>query len=331
MAGTKALYILRPEAREMIYGADEQRDISRLVDVYAPPLTAADVAARPEILQPCEVIFSGWGAPRMDEAFLAAAPNLKALFYGAGSIRGAVTDACWDRGLLVTSAVAANAVPVAEYTLAVMLLGLKRFWQQAEAYHAGRPRQSITIAGAYRSTVGLVSLGTIGRLVCGLLKPFDVRIVAYDPFAKPADAAALGVELVSLDEVFARADVVSLHTPNLPETRGLITGAHIGAMKPSAVFINTARGAVVREDELAAALAARPDLWAVLDVTVGESPEADAPLLRLPNVTRTPHIAGSQAGECRRMGRYMVEELTRYLAGEPLRYGITRERARIMA
>jgi phosphoglycerate dehydrogenase-like enzyme len=331
MARTQALYILGRDALAKIYGADEQRDIAQLVDVYAPVLTADEAKTNPKVLQACEVILSGWGGPHMDEAFLAAAPNLKAFFYGAGSIRGCVTDACWDRGVLVTSAVAANAVPVAEYTLAVILLGLKRFWQQADAYHTGKPRQAIAVAGAYRSTVGLVSLGTIGRLVCALLKPFDVHVVAYDPFAKPADAAALGVELVPLDDVFARADVVSLHTPNLPETRGLITGAHIRAMRPSSVFLNTSRGAVVREDELALALAERPDLWAVLDVTIGERPEADAPLLRLPNVTRTPHIAGSQAGECRRMGRYMVDELARYLKGEPLKYGITRERARVMA
>jgi len=331
MARKQALYILRHDARELIYGADEQHDIAQQVDVYAPPMTADDAMANPAILRACEVIFSGWGGPHMDEAFLAAAPNLKAFFYGAGSIRGCVTDACWERGLQVTSAVAANAVPVAEYTLGVILLGLKRFWQQAAAYHTGQPHQAIAVAGAYRSTVGLVSLGTVGRLVCGLLKPFDVHVVAHDPFTKPADAAELGVELVTLDEVFARAEVVSLHTPNLPETRGLITGAHIRAMRPSSVFLNSARGAVVREDELADALAARPDLWAVLDVTIGERTDADAPLLRLPNVTRTPHIAGSQAGECRRMGRYMVDELARYLRGEPLRYGITRERARIMA
>jgi phosphoglycerate dehydrogenase-like enzyme len=137
--------------------------------------------------------------------------------------------------------------------------------------------------------------------------------------------------LVSLERIFAQADVVSLHTPNLPSTRGMITGAHFSAMKSGASFINTARGAVVRETEMLQVLARRPDLTAVLDVTDPEPPVPGSALYSLPNVILTPHIAGSLQGECRRMGRYMLEELQRYLAGEPLRWTITREQAARLA
>jgi phosphoglycerate dehydrogenase-like enzyme len=125
--------------------------------------------------------------------------------------------------------------------------------------------------------------------------------------------------------------VVSLHTPWLPETEGLIRGSHLASMKRGAAFVNTSRGAVVREAEMVSVLKDRPDITAVLDVTHPEPPEPDSLLYDLPNVVLTPHIAGSQGDECRRMGRLIVGELRRYVAGEPLEHEITRERAAMMA
>ena len=164
-----------------------------------------------------------------------------------------------------------------------------------------------------------------------LLKILDVRVIAYDPFASVGDAAALGVELVALDEVFRRSDAVSLHTPWLPETVGMITGLHFASMKENATFINTSRGAIVREQEMITVLQERPDLWAILDVTYPEPPLPDSPLYTLPNVVLTPHIAGALDEECQRMGQTMVDELRRFLAGEVMEYEITKERAKFLA
>jgi phosphoglycerate dehydrogenase-like enzyme len=122
-----------------------------------------------------------------------------------------------------------------------------------------------------------------------------------------------------------------MHTPWLKETEGMITGEHFAAMKPNATFINTARGAVVREGEMIEMLRERTDLFAVLDVTYPEPPEPGSPLYTLPNVVLTPHIAGSLSGECRRMGGYVVEELKRYLCGEPQLWPISREQAATLA
>ena len=327
-----ALYILDTAAYGQIYGPAEQAVIASQVQLLGEPLTRHQCAAHPDQLRAVECIFSGWGAPVLDDHFLAAAPKLQAVFYGAGSIRGVVTDAFWNRGIVITSAYAANAIPVVEYTLAIILLSLKHFWRHAAAAkNRDFTSRSIPAPGAYRSTVGVVSLGMIGRQVCDRLRGHDVQVLAYDPFATPAQAAALNAELCPLEELFRRADVVTVHTPWLKETEGLITGAHVVAMKPGATLINTARGAVMREAELIAVLQRRPDLQAVLDVTHPEPPAPESPLYALPNVVLTPHIAGSMDNECHRLGNYMVEELRRYLAGQPLRWQITQALAAKLA
>ncbi len=330
----KALYILDPGPYDWIYGSMEREAISKLVDVYAPPQTVQSIREHPDVLHEAQIILSGWGAPEMNAEFLHHASQLKAVFYGAGSIRGIVTDAFWDRGILITSAYGANAVPVAHYALAQILLSLKNGWRFAlnlKHTHRYPEREEMQVAGTYGSTVGVISLGMVGRLVCELLKPFDLHVLAYDPFATAERAQQLGVERCTLDDVFRRADVVSLHTPWLKETVGLITGAHFTSMKPGATFINTARGAVVREQEMIDVLRQRPDLFALLDVTYPEPPAPDSPLFTLPNVLVTPHIAGSVGVECQRQGHYMVEELNRYLHGEALYWGITREMAKVLA
>ena len=179
--------------------------------------------------------------------------------------------------------------------------------------------------------MALISLGMIGRLVARLLRNFQVNVIAYDPFATPAAAAELGVRLVSLEEAFATADVVSLHTPWLKETENLVTGQLIASMKRNATFINTARGAVVAEEEMLDVLERRPDLTALLDVTYPEPPAPSSRIYTLPNVMLTPHIAGSLDGECQRMGQYAVDECRRYLAGEPLQWQVTRKMAETLA
>lgn len=328
----KALYILNRGAFDQIYGPEERRRIDAQVDWIADPCEASDVAADANLLSEVELIISGWGAPLMDQRFLDAAPNLKAVFYGAGSVRGFVTDAFWQRGIALTSAYGANAVPVAEFTLAEILFSLKRGWAHMRRAGAGlRQLPADEIPGAYGSTVGIASLGMIGRMVCELLRPFDVRVIAYDPFVDAVQVSGLGAEPVALDALFRESDVVSLHTPRLKETEGMIRGHHFASMRPNATFINTARGAVVAEAEMIAILQTRPDLTAVLDVTWPEPPDAESPLYRLPNVVLTPHIAGSIGVECRRMGSFMADELDRWLAGEPLRWGLTREQAERLA
>lgn len=326
------LVILDPHAFESIYGQEHLESIARRVRLLARPMTKSEALQRPDLLAQADVIFSGWGAPRMDAAFLATARQLKAVFYGAGSIRYFTSDAFWERGVVVSSAYAINAVPVAEYTLATILLSLKNYWFHAfEIKRAARLTERVRCAGAYGSRIGLVSLGMIGRLVRDRLRAFDLEVLAYDPYVAPEDAAAIGVKLVSLDDIFRLCDVVSLHAPWLKETEGMIQGRHFELMKPRASFINTARGAIIREDEMCDVLRRRPDLTALLDVTWPEPPAADSPLWTLPNVILTPHIAGSRDRECRRMGRAMIEEFDRWDRGEELQWPISAEKSLTLA
>ena len=329
----KAIYILDPASLDVIYGPEERQEIERRVHLYAPPQSSESIRENLSLLEDAELIFSGWGAPAMDEAFLAAAPKLRVLFYGAGSVRPFITEAFWRREIALTSAYAANAVPVAEYVLGAILLSLKNFWQLAAGTRSGLGWGDHTrrVPGGFRSTVGLVSCGMIARKTLEMLRMFDLRRLVYCPFLTREEAQELGVERCSIEEIFQRADVVSLHTPDLPETRGLITGRHLASMKSGATFINTARGAVVRELEMIDTLRNRPDLTAILDVCHPEPPALDSPLLSLPNVVLTPHIAGSLGPECRRLGSYMVDELHRYLAGVPLRWQIDEKLAAKLA
>lgn len=329
----KALFVLERRTCGLIYPPAVQDALLGMANFYAEPQTRESVAEHPEVLEDVEVIFSGWGAPRMDRAFLEAAPNLQAVFYGAGTIGYFVTEEFWQRDIVVTSASEINALPVAEYTLGAILLCLKNFWALSRAVRAGEGWGDHTrvVPGGFRSRVSLISCGLIARRLIGLLKPFDIECLVYDPFLSEAEAKHLGVRLCSLDEAFREGDVVSLHTPEKPETYGMITGEHFRQMKKGAYFINTARPRIVRQDELTDVLHGRPDLHVILDVAEPEPIPLESPLLQLPNVIVTPHIAGSLGPECARLGEFMVEEFRRYLAGEPLVGGITRERAALLA
>lgn len=326
----KAIYLLPERNYTLIYGPDEQRDIAARVELVAPRQDALSFLSQPvETFHNVEAIFSGWGMTKMDTAFFERFPNLKVLFYGAGAVSGFVTDEVWQRGVTICNANVANGVAVAEYTVAQIYLCLKQVWAMAlRIKREGAYVRSEPVFGAYGSTVGIVSLGAIGRMVAERLKGSDLRLIAYDPFATAEQAKALNVELVSLDALFQRADVITCHTPWLPETEGMLTGRLFRMMKQGANFINTARGAVVNEPELIEVLREREDLFAVLDVTWPEPPVSGSPLYTLPNLIVTPHVAGTMNNECRRMGRLMVDELDRWLKGEPLRHRVSREYAR---
>jgi phosphoglycerate dehydrogenase-like enzyme len=244
------------------------------------------------------------------------------------SVKRFVSDALWDREIRVTSAGITLARDVAETTLGLMIVGRKRIWPLGRNVAAGGWRESPTwdrwdSRELARSVVGLVGASNVGRHVIDLLQPFDTTILVADPFLADEDAVRLGVEQVELDELVTRADVVSLHCPENDHTRGMFGRPQLEAMADGAVLINTARGGLIDEGALVGELE-RGRIFAFLDVTEPEPPALDSPLRTLDNVVVTPHIAGC-IENCNRMGELAVEEVRRFLAGEPAVYEIRRD------
>jgi phosphoglycerate dehydrogenase-like enzyme len=333
MVRPKGIYILAHENVEKIYGPDEQAAIARLVDIASPVVSREQVKEDRSLLRDVEFVFSGWGAPIFDEEFLDAAPKLRAVFYASGTVKGFVTEEFWERGIRLSGANSVFVLPVAEYTISQILFCLKHGWHFALETRRLRtyPPDMREVPGAYGTTVGLISLGAIARRVLELLRPYDLKVIAFDPFFPKEEAEELGITLGTLEDVFAKSDVVSLHAPLLPETEKMIRAEHFAAMKPGASFINTARSAVIDEAGLVEVFKKRTDLFAVLDVMWPEPPSTDHPYFDLPNVIITPHIAGCMSLECRRGGQFVADELNRYLRGEALRGEITRDRLAFIA
>lgn len=294
-----------------------------------PHLIAHDLAApRPEItaaLAEAELLLTCWGAPRLSSDVLAAAPRLRAVIHAAGSVKHHITPACWARGLAVTSAAAANALPVAEYTLAAILFAGKRVLSTAHRYRALRAphdwHTELAAAGNYRRTVGIIGASRVGRRLIALLRPFDLRVLLHDRYVDEAEAGRLGVTLATLDELCAACDVVSVHAPELPGTRHMIGARQLALMPDGSTLINTARGSLIDEPALLPELLSGR-LSAVLDVTEPELPPADSPLYDLPNVLLTPHIAGSLGGELHRLADTALAEVERYVQGAPFAHPV---------
>ncbi|NUT29878.1 MAG: hydroxyacid dehydrogenase [Streptomyces sp.] len=272
------------------------------------------------ILARTEVLITGWGCPRLDTDVLAVAPKLRAVLHAAGSVRSLVGDALWKAGVVVSSAVTGNALPVAEYTLAMILLAGKdafTFRERFRSTHAYPTHTETAAIGNVGRRVGVIGASRVGRRLLELLRPFDFTVLLHDPYVSAGEAAELGAELVSLEDLLRHSDIVSLHAPDIPETYRMLDGERLALIRDGGVLINTSRGALVDPEALADELVSGR-LHAVLDVTEPEPLPAGSPLYHLPNVFLTPHIAGSLGNELERLGRIVAEELERVVAGAPL-------------
>ncbi|WP_236004808.1 hydroxyacid dehydrogenase [Nonomuraea antri] len=302
-------------AERIVQGPVRAR-LARVADVHQ----IVDDFAHADLSQ-TEVLFTSWGCPPVTAEVLARAPRLRAIVHAAGSVKHHVTDAVWQRGIAVSSAASANAEPVAEFTLAAILFANKRVFDIARAYRDLRANADWDARypgfGNYRRTIGVVGASRIGRRVIELLRPFDFEVLVSDPYLHED----LGARKVDLDELVAASDVVSLHAPDLPETRHMIDARRLAAMRDGATLINTARAALIDQDALTAELLTGR-LFAVLDHTEPEFLPTHSPLYELPNVLVTPHIAGSLGGELARMADLALDELSRYARGLPFAHGI---------
>lgn len=272
----------------------------------------------PDIARDAEVLVTSWGCPRLTGEILAAAPDLRLVVYAAGSVKGIVTPDLWRAGIRVSSAAGPLSKGVAETALGMTIAALKNLWRlDADAATGGWHDERERVRELYDITIGVVGAGHAGRHYLELLGAFDAELLVYDPYLSAEKAKSLGATPVSLPELLRRSDVVALHAPSTPETRHMIDAAALELMKPGAILLNTARGALIDEDALIAKLRTGR-LYAVLDVTDPEPPAPDHPFRTLPNCVLTGHVAGAVNNGLRRLGRHAVAEVESYVEGRPL-------------
>lgn len=321
MEKIKAAFVCsRPATIDYVYAQNRRAMIAELTDLHEEIITPENFDGHRAALAEVEVIFSTWGFWAFSDAQFNAMPKLKAVFYGAGA-----TDyfarPFLERGIEVYSAWLANAIPVAEFCVAQIILGLKGFFRNTRELKSpamfSHNEPAFCGPGSYGETVALIGAGAISKKVQEFLKPYNVNVMVIP--SRPERRT------VSLEEAFKTAFIVSNHLPNRDDNIKVIGEEHFRSMRPGAVFINTGRGAQIDEEAMVKVFNERPDLTALLDVTFPEPPVEGSALYSTPNIQLSAHIAGSLNDEVVRMADFMIDDFKRHFNGEQTLYRISEE------
>lgn len=301
-----------------------------------------------EALKGADAAITGWGAIPITEEALQNAPDLKLIGHTAGSIRTFLTDNIWERNIRVFSTTPLMSVDVAETTLGLIIISLKRIWQlsaltlkgQWRSYdshmvYQGSPEIDMHVNKIQRlnsfTTVGVIAASNVGRNLINMLRPFGVKILLYDPFVDEEKAKELGTIKTTLEELMSKSDVVVLAAPKIPETHHMINKTNLAMLKDDAIFINIARGDLVDEQALIDELRTGR-IFACVDVTEPEPPLPGNPLYGLENCILTPHIAGGHSISGRfEQGEYVVNEIENFFKTGTLKYEITKKMMDVIA
>lgn len=315
-----AVLAMRADVVDLVLPADLRDRLETCVRLHPDVITSGfDTLAARTALRAADLLITGWGCPLIGPDTLAAAPRLGAVIHAAGSVKDHVHPAVWQRGISVSSAADANAGPVIEFTLATIVLAARRTLDSAAQYARGDLPGFGERQGGDGATIGVIGASRIGRGVIDRLTTATAgyRVLLADPYVSTQTAAELGVQLVELDELCRSSDIVTVHAPDLPETHHLLDARRLALLRDGAALINTARGRLIDTDALVRECSGGR-LDAYLDVSEPEPLPHGHPLFGLPNVLVTPHIAGCQGNEVRRLGAYAVDEVRRWTRGERL-------------
>lgn len=313
-----ALFSCQPDKFHQVFQSLHITEISSRCNLYPVLITPENINQHLSALKDIEFIFSTWGMFTLSEAQLDNLSNLKVIFYAAGAT-DYFSAPYLARKIKIVSAWRANAIPVAEFCLAQILLGCKGYFRNQREY-TGPDNFSVlanqhSAPGNYQERVALLGAGAISQALQTLLHPFylDVVVIPSRPDKRT----------LSLEDAFSSAWVISNHLPNRDDNIGILNRNLFQRMRTGAVFINTGRGMQVNEKDLINILEERPDLTAILDVTKPEPPDATSLLYTLPNVQLTSHIAGALNNETRRLVHCVLDEFQRWLKGEPLQHEVS--------
>ena len=277
-------------------------------------IVVADGATLHELVHDAEALIVR-GGTTVDAALIDAAPQLRVIARSGVGVSEVDLEAATRRGIPVVFTPAAGARAVAEGALALLLGLAKQLLLLDRTVREGRwhEREEVEVGDLEGATLGIVGFGRIGRELARLAAPFELRVLASDPYAKPA----AGVELMSPDHLFAASDFVSVHAPLTDETRGMIDGRLLAAAKPGLIFANLGRGALVRSlDDLLAALESGRLAGVGLDVFDPEPPDVSHPLFRHPRVLVTPHTLGLSRRARERIFRDVADGILAVFRGE---------------
>lgn len=283
------------------------------------PLRSEEVR---DLLHDCDGYIAGLDV--IDRAALEGANKLKVIArYGVG-VEKVDLAAAREKQIVVCNTPGANSKAVAELAVGLMLAAARQIPLASDATRGGGwPRLTgIALEG---KTIGLLGLGAIGKYVVRRLLGFECRLVAYDPYPDRAFAEQYGVELVSLERLLESSDIISLHLPAAAETTGMVDAGFLARMKRGALLVNTARGELIDEDALAAALESGHLAGAALDTFRREPPGANTPLTRQPNLIATPHLGAQTDEAINSMGWMSYRECMAVLRGEAPLYPVKME------
>lgn len=319
----KFVLSLAKDVFDLCYDSNTQQELQSLVELVGGiPLRAEYTKAwLLRNIKEVEASITGWGSIPFDDELLDEGKRLKILFHTAGTVRNLCYDKALKKKHRITTNATVNAIPVAEFILGIILSGLKGVYQYQERFgKKGKMawKRDISISpGYYGTIIGIIGLGHIGNKLLKLLENFEFKVLVCSNHLSASEVNRLNVKKVSLDDVMSQSNAVVLCAPDLPQNRHMINAQRLALMKDNALFINTARGTLVDEEALVKELK-RGRITAFLDVTDPEPPEEGHPFYALPNCILTPHIAGSFGNECYRLGKVTLNEIKRYLRGEPL-------------
>ena len=270
-----------------------------------------------EKLSGVDICISGWGNTPFYEKTLKYADKLKLIAHIGGSVRPMVGDAAFERGIRVCSGNRVFAESVAEGVLAYMLCSLRRIGEYEARMAAGEWPSLIGTRGLLGRSVGLVGYGMIAEYLVKFLKPFGCRIMVSSRHISAEELAEAGIEAAAAEEIFRTCDIVSLHSSLTARTKHSIGADLLNSMKDGALLVNTARGALIDEEALVLVLQERP-VWAALDVFETEPLPMDSPLRECERVLLMPHAAGPTADRRYVVTSHVLDDIGRFLNGEPL-------------